>query len=75
MATLTYWIADHLNDAACYSIRHPTKKQVVAEVAQRHNSYAFGPPRKVIITYTGAFNLMSQLTTEGGAEFSPEDWN
>jgi hypothetical protein len=66
---LTYWIADCLHDAPCYSVRERTRKEVVAEVkliAGEANANAYGKPRKVVVEYTSAFGLMKSCLGEGG---------
>jgi len=32
---LTYYLLEHQNDSACYSIRHQTKKAVIKELAEK----------------------------------------
>ena len=56
---LTYWVADCWN-VRRYSIRCRTKKEVVLTVAVAELCHKFNKPRKVIIEYTDAFDLMSQ---------------
>lgn len=53
---LTYWIADCLGDRRAYSAR----------------ARATGGRAGVVIEYRDAFDLMEQLTGEGGGEGSPE---
>lgn len=62
---LTYWIAECLNDAPCYSLIGKTKKSVVEQVEQNpHGRYA--APIKREIEYKDAFDLFEMLTGEGG---------
>jgi hypothetical protein len=64
---LTYWIADCLNDAPCYSVRAKTRREVKAELANREvRGGDYGKPRKVTVEYAGAFDLVLQCTGEGG---------
>lgn len=65
MAKLTYWYAERLDDADCYSVVARTKKDARAQVEER--SYAeFGPIEKRVIYYKDAFDLFDQLTGESG---------
>jgi hypothetical protein len=67
---LTYWIADHLHDHPCYSIRGRRRKDVKEQlVSGGYDRADFGKPRKVAIEYKDAFDLMNQLMQEGGAEY------
>ena len=56
---LTYWVADCWIDHR-YSIRRRTKKEVVLLIADSKSRDKFNKPRKVIIEYTDAFDLMYQ---------------
>ena len=56
MATLTYWVAECLDDSKAYSIRAKTKKE--AEAKRNANPLAYDEPRKVSIYYKDAFDLM-----------------
>jgi hypothetical protein len=74
MRKLVYWIADHLHDNPCYSIRGRRKKDVRGELAsERCDASQYGKPRKVAIKYSDAFDLMAQLMSEGGAEYDISD--
>ena len=59
---LTYWIADGLGRSSDrYSIRCRTKKECSAAIANRANrdpGRRYGIPRKIIVEYTDAFNLV-----------------
>lgn len=67
MHKLTYWIADCLKDARCYSMRAKTRKEVKAMLESGTWDKAdYGKPRKVTVEYRDAFDLMSQCTSEGG---------
>lgn len=62
---LTYWIAERLDDAPCYSLIGKTKKSVVEQIAQNpHGTY--GEVEKKEIHYADAFDLFDKLTCEGG---------
>jgi len=64
---LTYWIADSVADAPCYSIRARTKREVVYMLNRVENAEQyFGKPRKVQIEFENAFDLLLQCTSEGG---------
>lgn len=66
---LIYWIADNLKDSPCFSIRERTRKAVNVELTTGgYGLVDFGKPRKVVIEYTDAFDLMRQLLSEDGAE-------
>lgn len=67
MRKLTYWIAEHLNDASCYSIRRRLRHEVITEV-KGDRPWEYDKPRKVTIRYRDAFDLMFKLLREGGAE-------
>ena len=60
MATLTYWVANCLNDHSCFNIRKKTKKEVVAEIAAHYNPAHYEKPKKVSVEYENAFDLMAQ---------------
>lgn len=60
---LTYWIAECLNDASCYSLRRKTKKEIL-EYFKENGDMGFGAPRKVSIEYDNAFDLMRQCMEE-----------
>ncbi len=61
---LTYWKAQCLTDADCYSIRAKTRKEVKAELEGRHPE-DFDAPEKITIEYNNAFDLMLLCTMEG----------
>ena len=65
---LRYWIADCLTDHECYSIRDKTKKECLVQLARQDPCNRYGEPRKVIIEYDSAFDLMLQATGEGGLD-------
>jgi hypothetical protein len=60
---LTYWVAECLDDASCYSIRCKTKREVVKAAAE--NPTGYGAPHKVVVEYAGAFDLLTQCLAEG----------
>lgn len=74
---LTYWIAQCLDDADCYSIRELTKGACAAQV-QRIISQAkpsrFGPVHKVIVEYVSAFDLLDHCLSEGGIYEYDDDY-
>ena len=57
---LTYWVADYLIDSACYSIRAKTRREVIAEVAAAYRPESYSKPRKVVVEYRDAFDLLEQ---------------
>lgn len=63
---LNYWIAECLNDSACYSIVGRTKKEVIANVAKHWDPNSYGPVQNRTIEYKDAFDLFELLTGEGG---------
>lgn len=66
--TLTYWVADCLDDRPAYSIRARTRREC-EELRQRDGgASAYDKPRKVTIQYRDAFDLARRLLGEGGAE-------
>lgn len=67
---LTYWVAECLNDANCYSIRTKTKRVCLRLVTEsrkgsRGCSPEYAPPRRVTIEYADAFDLMRECSMEG----------
>lgn len=71
--TLTYWIADCLTDAKCYSVRAKTRKECIRQLEEcrpdpRERAIDFGTPRKVVVEYADAFDLVSRALEEGGIE-------
>lgn len=67
---LTYWVAECLTDADCYSFRELTRGACAAMVqryvANHNNSNRFGPVHKVTVQYLSAFDLLDQCLSEGG---------
>ena len=69
MAKLTYWVAQCVSDNVCFSLVDKTKRgcQLQLERAGETNpGREFLPVAKRTITYFDAFDLMLQLTAEGG---------
>jgi hypothetical protein len=60
MATLVYWKATANTGYDIDSVRAPTRKALLALVA---NDTSFSAPRKITITYTNVFDLMEQCKT------------
>jgi hypothetical protein len=71
--TLTYWIADCLNDSKAYSKRAKTRKAVAALVRAGGAPEEFGKPRKIEVPYNGMLDLVQRLLGEGGAEGTPAE--
>lgn len=69
MATLTFWLAEQHDDHNCYNVIARTKRDCLAQVAQRPHM-TFAPPRKVSITYRDAFDLFDMATSEGGGRLA-----
>jgi hypothetical protein len=67
---LTYWICDCLDDHSCYSLRAKTRREV-GKMREKAGATAFGKPRKVVIEYADAFDLMLRLKSEDGEEGIP----
>jgi hypothetical protein len=80
MATLTYWVAECLNDNQCYSLIGKTRKAVQAELNTIYGAYhkdetpewqrtKYGPIEKKEIIYKDAFDLFDWATGEGGGRY------
>jgi hypothetical protein len=67
--TLAYWIADNLVDSPCYSIRARTR-EICAERKRAEGEYAknYASPRKIVVEYRDAFDLVAKALGEGGVE-------
>ena len=63
---LNYWIAESLDDSACYSIIARTKKDVIAKLAALSDPDSYGPVEKRTIEYADAFDLFDKVTGESG---------
>ena len=63
---LTYWLAVIKTDAPCYCVRAKTRKECKRLLDERgsHNEYC--KPHKVVAEYRDAFDLMDQISNEGG---------
>ena len=70
MPKLTYWCAPILSDHPCYNIRTKTKKAALAEI-EEYSHQDYGKPQKVVIDYDNAFDLLQQVTGEGGVLREP----
>lgn len=66
MATLTFWSMRCKDDNECYSLVGKTKKAVLEQHAKHGSPDSFEAPEKQVIHYADAFDLMDQLTCEGG---------
>jgi hypothetical protein len=73
MRTLSYWIADCLNDSKAYSKRAKTRAAVAALVRAGGAPEEFGKPRKIEVPYTDMLDLVQRLLGEGGAEGTPSE--
>ena len=65
MAFLTFWIAEQGEDSACYNIIAKTKKDCLAQMAERPD-VKYQAPVKVVFQYSDAFDLFHWATSEGG---------
>lgn len=65
MAKLTYWYAECLDDADCYSIVSKTKKEAVAKM-ESYGAHRYAEPVKKVFEYRDAFDLFEYATGEGG---------
>jgi len=67
---LVYWVCKCLTDSRTYNIRAKTKKQASAERFSKSQSGAneYAPPKKVVIEYEDAFELLQIALQEGGCE-------
>ena len=70
MRKLTYWVAPHLTDSDCYSIRAKTRRECKArrEAAggdQRDIDLCYGKPKKVTVEFEDAFDLLEMCLSEG----------
>lgn len=63
MATLTYWVAEHLEDSHVYNVRAKTKKEAEA-MKEENGASRFGDVKKVVIKYKDAFDLMDYVSSE-----------
>jgi hypothetical protein len=63
MATLTYWVAENLEDSHVYNIRAKTKKEAEAQKIE-YGAERFGEVKKVVIRYKDAFDLMCYVSSE-----------
>ena len=66
MATLTYWICDCLDDNPAYNIRAKTKKEAL-QIREERGEESYDEPRKHIVNYKDAFDLMSRCLGEDRA--------
>lgn len=62
---LTYWFAEHKDDHLCYALIAKTKKEAEAKRAAE-GVERYYPAVKRTIEYADAFDLLDQLTGEGG---------
>ena len=62
---LTYWYAERLNDADCYSVIAKTKREARYLVMTRGPD-GYGPIEKRVIEYLDAFDLFEQVSSEEG---------
>ena len=65
--TLTYWMAECLNDSSAFNIRRKTRREVAAEVATRYNPGDYGKPKKVTVEYENALDLVTMCLGEYSA--------
>ena len=65
MAKLSYWYAECLDDAECYSVVAKTKKEAKAMIAER-GFHRYGELVRKEFVYKNAFDLFEYATSEGG---------
>ncbi len=63
MRKLTYWKADNLQDGNSLAIRERTR-EACQELVDANPMGLFGKPRKVVLEYEDAFDLVRQLTSD-----------
>lgn len=69
MPKLTYWVAPCLSDNDCYSPVAKTKRlcqELLDEALKDNPKSSYMPVVKRTLVYNDAFDLMEQLTSEGG---------
>lgn len=81
--SLTYWVAQCKNDSEAYNIRRRTKKEVVEAVSKDYSPGSYTKPKKVVVIYQDAFDLLCECMGEGGVYEGdryeedcpmPDDW-
>ena len=68
MRTLTYWVANSLDDSQCYNVRKRTRREVIAavkELGYSNDSDAYNKPHKVSVKYRDALDLLRNCLGEG----------
>ena len=65
---LTYWVATIKDDHPCYSVRSLTKKGCVQDCTSLPRPGRYEKPKKVVVEYAGAFDLLTQILSEGWHE-------
>ena len=65
MAKLTYYYAERLDDAECYSVIATTLKGAREQV-KLFSGAEYGPIEKKELIYRNAFDLLSWAASEGG---------
>lgn len=64
---ITYWYSQNSTGNDAHSVRQPTKKAAVAELASREPAPGeYGPLVKVVVEYQSGFDLLSYALSEGG---------
>jgi len=67
MKKLTYWVAPIKRDHACYNLRAKTRRQLKDQLASPAFDEAdYGKPRKMVVEFQDAFDLLEQALSEGG---------
>jgi hypothetical protein len=64
---LTYWVCDCFEYRRCYALRARTRWEV-QQLRIDQGAEHYDEPRKIVVEYTNAFNLVEQALGEGGVE-------
>ena len=67
MLTVTYWVAARKNGDSHYSIRAKTKEKC-EKLRDEYGKKDYASPKRVVIQYIDAFDLIDQALGEGGLE-------
>jgi hypothetical protein len=65
---LIYWIAVRLDDRRCYSIRERTRDACAKARRESGVPRSYATPKKVVVEYEDAFDLVRKLLGDGGVE-------
>lgn len=65
---LVYWYAHLLDGPRCYSIRTKTKRECDRLLRECDDPSQYAEPRKIVVEYRNALDLVIQCLSEGGIE-------